>query len=187
MFKFALIIYLFLFSLVSADDKQWIVEKNKNITTVSMNGDVQHGDVLMFWLKKEDGKCDTVSHSFTFYTAKNNPNIEILKDKIIPINIKGEAYNDGNVYAQISYLSEFLMGHRIYFSIGVYNIDEHINYLSTHKSFDVTIADDHYPNKEIDNSIKHFKADDYFDIKNNSWSLNGLKEAIKEGQKLCLS
>ena len=187
MIKLILIFYLFFLSSVIADEKEWIVEKNNDITTVSMNGEVQHGDVLMFWLKKVEGKCDTISHTFTFYSAKNNPEIENLRDKIIPIKIKGETYNDGNVYAQVSYLSEFLMGHRLSFSIGFYKVDEHINYLSKYENFDVTIANDHYPDKEINNSIKLFKADDYFDIKNNSWSLKGIKEAIKKGQKLCLS
>ena len=180
-----LIIFLFLCSIANSEEKKWRIEKVGDMTTVSINGNTQHGDVLMFWLKKYKGKCDVLGHTFTFYTAINNANIQKLKNKLVPIKIKNETHNNGKFYADVIYLSPFLLGHRLTFSIGQYKVKEHIEYLSKYKLFDVTIVDNHEPLKEK-NIINDFKAKEYFDIQNNSWKLTGLKQAILKGQRLCL-
>jgi hypothetical protein len=181
-----LFIFLFICFAASSEEKEWRVEKIGQLTVVSMNGEVQHGDTLLFWMKKLDGKCDVLKHTFTFYTAVNNPNINNLRDKLLPIKIKGEAFNNGKIYAEVEYLSPFLMGHRLSLSLGQYKIDEHIDYLSKYKEYNVTIVDAFKSSRNYKNVIQDFKAKDYFDIQNNSWKLTGIKKAILKGQKLCM-
>ena len=105
---------------------------------------------------------------------------------MIPIKIKGEKYNDGKIYANVTYLSPFLLGHRLTLSLGQYKLGQHIEYLAKHKTFDVTIIDAFENSKEQKNILQNFKVEDYFDIKNNSWSLKGLQDAILKGQQLCM-
>lgn len=181
-----LIIFLFICSAAISQEKEWRVEKIGKVTTVSMNGDIQFGDVLMFWMKKHNDKCDILGHTFTFYTTKKNPKIANLKNKLIPIKIKGEKYNNGKIYATVTYLSPFLLGHRLTLSLGQYRVGQHIDYLSKNEKFDVSIIDTFEDTKKQKNILQDFKVSDYFDIKNNSWSLKGLKDAILKGQKLCM-
>jgi len=181
-----LALFLFICSVATSQEKEWRIEKVGKVTTVSINGDIQFGDVLMFWMKKNNNKCDILGHTFTFYTTEKNPKIVNLKNKLIPIKIKGEKYNDGKIYANVTYLSPFLLGHRLTLSLGQYKLGQHIEYLAKHKTFDVTIIDAFENSKEQKNILQNFKVEDYFDIKNNSWSLKGLQDAILKGQQLCM-
>ena len=167
-----------------ADDYKWEISSISDGQTVlaRMNGNVTHGDRLMFSLKNNQGKCDILQENFMFYTMSKNPDIKKIEGKIIPIK-----FNEDNTYAEASYVLPFMMGHRVMFSMGTYKVDQHIDFLSKYKTYNVTIVDETNPKSaEQSNMIENFKAEDYFDIPNNSWNLEGAKEAILKAQKLCL-
>jgi hypothetical protein len=168
----------------SAEDYKWEISTISDGQTVlaSMNGNVTHGDTLMFILKNNQGKCDFLKPTFSFYTMAKNPDIKKIEGKEIPIKT-----SDGNTYADVSYVSPFLLGHRVMLSMSFYKVDELINSMSKYKSYDVVIVDETNP-KSVgqSNRIENFKATDYFDIINNNWNLKGAKEAILKAQKLCL-
>ena len=180
-----LIILALLWSNVgSAEDYKWeISTMNEGQTVLArMNGNVTHGDTLMFSLRNNQGKCDILQESFMFYTMSKNPDIKKIEGKIIPIKS-----SEGNTYAEASYVLPFMMGNRVMFSMGSYKVDEHIDFLSKYKTYDVTIVDETNPKSAgQSNMIENFKAADYFDVPNNSWNVKNAKEAILKAQKLCL-
>ena len=169
----------------SAEDYKWKIStiSDGQIVLASMNGNVTHGDTMMLILKNSNqGKCDYVQPTFSFYTMAKNPAIKKIEGKTIPIKT-----SDGNTYADVSHVSPFLLGHRVMLSMDFYKVDELIEALSKYKSYDVVIVDETNP-KSVgqSNRIENFKATDYFDITNNNWSLKGAKKAILKAQKLCL-
>ena len=166
------------------NDYKWeISTMNEGQTVLArMNGNVVYGDTLMFSLRNNQGKCDILQESFMFYTMSKNPDIKKIEGKIIPIKS-----SEGNTYAEASYVLPFMMGNRVMFSMGSYKVDEHIDFLSKYKTYDVTIVDETNPKSaEQSNMIENFKAADYFDVPNNSWNVKNAKEAILKAQKLCL-
>jgi len=184
--KFLSIIFstLLFCNVAYAEDYEWEIStiSDGQIVLASMNGNVTHGDTLMLILKNNQGKCDFLQPTFSFYTMSENPAIKKIEGKTIPIKT-----SDGKTYVEVSYVSPFLLGHRVMFSMSFYKVDELIESLSKYKTFDATIVDETNP-KSVgqSNVIENFKAADYFDITNNSWSLKGAKEAILKAQKLCL-
>ena len=185
--KFLSIIFstLLFCNVAYAEDYKWEIStiSDGQIVLASMNGNVTHGDTLMLILKNSNqGKCDYVQPTFSFYTMAKNPAIKKIQGKEIPIKT-----SDGNTYADASLVSPFLLGHRVMFSMSFYKVDDLINSLSKYKSYDVVIVDETNP-KSVgqSNRIENFKATDYFDIINNNWNLKGAKEAILKAQKLCL-
>ena len=66
------LIILLLLSTTSlkAEDYSWSIEKiNEKNVMVSMNGQIQHGDRLYFYIPSAN--CNRVENLFTFYTAAN--------------------------------------------------------------------------------------------------------------------
>jgi hypothetical protein len=179
-----IVLGLLWFAPVLADDYKWeISSMNEGQTVLArMNGNVTHGDTLIFILRNQNGKCGDLTELFTFYTAANNPSINEIEQKIIPIKVNGDS-----THALANNVSPFLIGHRVMFSMGTYNIDTYISLISKWKIYDLIIVDETNPKSaEQSNMIENFKAEDYFDIPNNSWNLEGAKEAILKAQKLCL-
>ena len=184
LFSSILVLGLLWSNVGSAEDYKWEISTMNEGQTVlaSMNGNVTHGDTLMFTLRNNQGKCDILQENFTFYTMSKNPDIKKIEGKIIPIKS-----SEGNTYAEASYVLPFMMGHRVFFSTGSYKVDQHIDFLSKYKTYDVTIVNEtKSKSAEQSNVIKNFKAADYFDVPNNSWNVKNAKEAILKAQKLCL-
>ena len=80
------------------------------------------------------------------------------------------------------------MGHTVSLRVGSFPYNEYVLYLKDKKQFDILILDNL---EEINTGndqkfIKNFKANQYFDIKNNYWKLDGFNNAIKKAQDLCL-
>jgi len=168
----------------SAEDYEWKISTISDGQTVlaRMNGNVTHGNTLMFSLKNNQGKCDYVKKMFTFYTMSKNPDIKKIEGKIIPIK-----FNEDNTYAEASYVQPFMFGHRVIFSTGSYKVNEYLDYMLKYETYAITIVDENLPARVMQpHLIKNFKAADYFDVPNNSWDLKGVKEAIGKAQKLCL-
>ncbi|MDB2349637.1 hypothetical protein N9W05_04610 [Alphaproteobacteria bacterium] len=166
------LIILLLLSTTSlkAEDYLWSIEKiNEKNVMVSMNGQIQHGDRLYFFIPSAN--CNRVENLFTFYTAANNSNLTNLKDKPLAIKI-----NDNELYGEVRFMFPMLMGHQVWISIGNYDLDTHIDFLKSYEKLNIEIIDKN-----------SFKSEEYFDIPLNIWSLKGLTEAIEDGKSLCLA
>ena len=167
-----------------ASEGVWDVRSMSNGQTILVlkTGNVTYGDTLMLVLENKNGKCDYVQESFTFYTTTKNTKVKGIEGKNIPIK-----FNEDELYARASYVFPFLLGHRVMFSMGSYEVNEYLDYMLKYETYAVTIVDENLSTRVMQpHLIKNFKASDYFDVPNNSWDLKGVKEAIEKAQKLCL-
>jgi hypothetical protein len=168
--KLIILLLLSTTSVYAEENYSWTVEKvNEKNVMVSMNGQIQHGDRLYFYIPSAN--CNRVENLFTFYTAANNSNLTNLQDKPLAIKI-----NDNELYGDVRFMFPMLMGHQVWISIGNYDLDTHIDFLKSYEKLNIEIID-----KES------FKSEEYFDIPSNIWSLKGLTEAIEDGKSLCLA
>ena len=168
--KLIIVLLLSTTHVYSKENYSWSIEKvNESNVMVSMNGQIQHGDMLYFYIPSSN--CNSVENLFTFYTATNNTKLDSLKSKPIPLSI-----NNFDTYGEVRFMFPMLMGHQVWISIGNYDLDTHIDFLKSYEKLNIEIID-----KDA------FKSEEYFDIPSNIWSLKGLTEAIEDGKSLCLA
>ena len=175
-------LYIIIFCLLINNSyaiENWIVEKilDDKFISVSTNGKITHGDRYRLLINTK-GDCRKVEETFTIYTTANHPKINKIKNKKIAIE-----YNNQNKLGNILTSSKFLMGHSVFVSNGLIDIDKHIASLNKKDELNIQIIG------VIDNIKKKtgWKAEEMFDIEFNSWNLKGLSEALKKGQQLCLN
>ena len=175
--RFAIFIslHLFLFLLViayQAQSSEWTIDRYKTLSFARVSGEVTHGDNLNFWIRAEDN-CEKVYNTFTVYTYEKPGDINQLLNKNIPIKLNG-----AEITASVQDISPFLMGYRVHLSLGSYPIKEYVYFLKEFydefQKYEIEIVDG------LD-----FKADRYFDIRNNSWKLDKLVPSVLEANKLC--
>ena len=181
-----ILILLFIFSsqvLADTNSEKWKVETSSKLDSidVSIDGTVQK-DKLRFWISVgSGGKCNSVEHLFTFYTMVKHPNILEIQGKKIALESMGELIiADIKVVFSTDHL--MLPGHMVMMSSGLYDLDKHIDFLRKHKNHDVKL-------KFVFNDFEKkegWKASDYFDILENSWSLNGVDVALNKAKQICL-
>ena len=148
-----------------ADD--WTIEKLNNRIMVSKNGEITHGDNLRFFITKD--YCDELQEVFTFYTTNNHSKINELKGKIITVSM-----NEYEVKSEVMFVLPFLLGHSAWFNMGRYKIDDHIEFFKNKSLYKVKILNE-----------GSFIATDYFDIPNNYWNIEDLKNNLENGRKDC--
>ena len=151
----------------SVDDK-WVVDYiTDNSVHATVNGQVTHGDRLHVRIVK--GHCDKGNLITFVYTYSNHPEIEQLRDQYVMTNFMG-----GEVIVNVLFASPFLMGHRATVDIGWADIEELKVILSQENPITIEYKD----SSEI-------KITDYFDITENSWSNDGLIEALDRASVMC--
>ena len=167
---FFILILLNTTNIYSKQNNSWNIEKlNEKNVLVSTNGQIQHGDMVYFYIPSSN--CNSVENLFTFYTTTNNSKIDSLMSKTIPLII-----NKFDTYGEIRFIFPILMGHQVWISLGSYEIDSLINHLSDYDNLNIEIV-----------SRDTFITEDYFDISSNIWHLKGLSKAIDDGKTLCLA
>ncbi len=182
-----ILILLFIFSsqaFADTNSEKWKVETSSKLDSidVSIDGTVQKGDQLRFWISVgSGGECNSVEHLFTFYTMVKHPNISEIQGKKIALESMGKLIiADIKVVFSTDHL--MLPGHMVMMSSGLYDLDKHIDFLRKHKNHDVKL-------KFVFNDFEKkegWKASDYFDILENSWSLNGADVALNKAKQICL-
>ena len=188
-FYFLLFITIYWLFLVLAPinafaDEKWKVETSSKLDSidVSIDGTVQKGDQLRFYMSVgSGGECNSVEHLFTFYTMTKHPNILQIEGKKIAFeSMGGLRVSDIKLVFSTDHL--MLPGHMVMISSGLYDLDKHIDFLRKHKNHDVKLnfVFNDFEKKE------GWKASDYFDILENSWSLNGVDVALNKAKQICL-
>ena len=174
-------LHLFLFLLVIAyqaqaqthiQEEEWSIEKLDSMSYARVSGEVIHGDNLNFFIQSGHD-CEKVWNNFTFVTYKDPGDIKQLIGKHIPIRI-----NNREETAEVEAVTPFLMGYRVLFSIGTFDLKKYIyklnDFYREEKRFEIEIVDG-----------IGFKAAKYFDILNNNWKLDKLVPSVLEARKLC--
>ena len=186
--KLSLYVFLLLVvcntSFADANLEKWKVETSSKLDSidVSIDGTVQKGDQLRFWIPVgSGGECNSVEHLFTFYTMTKHPDILQIQGKKISFESMGKLrVSDIKLVFSTDHL--MLPGHMVMISSGLYDLDKHIDFLRKHKNHDVKL-------KFVFNDFEKeegWKASDYFDILENSWSLNGVDVALNKAKQICL-
>jgi hypothetical protein len=174
-FTFILLIGLTVSSQSSAElvaeesvDEKWVVNFiTENSIHATVNGQVTHGDGLHVRLVK--GHCDKGNLLTFVYTYSNHPKIEQLKGSYVTTQ-----FNGGKVIVKVVYASPFLMGHRATIDMGWASIDELKEILREKNPMTIEYVD----SDEI-------KITDYFDIVQNSWSNDGVSDALDRAVGMC--
>ena len=151
-----------------ADDK-WDFAKLDGFSYGALAGEVTHGDKLRFIMRKDH--CDTVQHVVTFYTYQKPDDISQLNGQKIPIKVNNEL----DLKAKVFYVHPFLMGHMVWFDLGIYKVDKYVSFLKEFKTYEVEIVDGY-----------GFKAKKYFDITVNNWELKDVGDAFQKIKSNCI-
>ena len=159
-------------------DDIWTIEEGMlgaSELLISINGKVVHGDRMRYRLMDD---CETINVLTQFSTMKKNPKTERISQLYISAK-----YIDEDIQVIVPFVNKMpwkeiadvdLEMWVFWVDLGWYTIDKIKEY---HKNID-----------EITLSIKHdalFKADNYLDNKSNSWSTNGMNEAIDRAVNIC--
>ena len=159
-------------------DDIWTIEEgmvDASELLISINGKIIHGDRMHYRLMDD---CETINVLTQFSTMKKNPKTERISQLYISAK-----YIDENIQVMVPFVNKMpwkeiadvdLEMWIFWVDLGWYKID---NIKEYHKNID-----------EITLSIKHdalFKADNYLDNKSNSWSTNGMNEAIDRAVNIC--
>ena len=149
-------------------DEKWVVNYiTENSVHATVNGQVTHGDGLHVRLVK--GHCDKGNLLTFVYTYANHPKIEQLKGSYVTTK-----FNGGEVIVKVVYASKFLMGHRATIDMGWGGIDELKEILSGENPLVIEYVD----SDEV-------KITDFFDIQQNSWSNDGVSDALDRAAEMC--
>ena len=149
-------------------DDVWVVKKTKSVGVIaSVNGLVTYGDRLNIRIDKN--KCQQGEQWFSFYTTEDNKEILDLKGKTVEIKLNNEV-----IKAKILSAQKFLMGYTAIFHLDYEPIDSIASSYKDNQNISVELID-----------TENFKASKYFDVLQNSWSLDNLEPALREVQELC--
>ncbi len=165
-------------------NERWKVSPSSKLDyiDVSTDGTIQKGDQLRFYLSVGSaGKCNSVEHLFTFYTMTKHPDILQIQGKKISFeSMGGLRVSDIKLVFSTDHL--MLPGHMVMISSGLYDLDKHIDFLRKHKNHDVKLK---YIYSDWEKK-EGWEASEYFDILENSWSLNGADVALNKAKQICL-
>ena len=173
--------FLFFCNPVFAEKERWqIYDLEKSVHTC-IPGGVTHGDGFCFRMEK--GYCDFLVNTFTTYTISNHKNIGKIEGKIF--RTKQTLYKTGHppttsatkiIKVLVTASRPFLMGYRVAFDMGVYDVDQYLDFFKEFRALEITI---------LGSEDGSFIAKDYFELPYNNWTLENLNAAIEDGQKVC--
>ncbi len=136
----------------------------------SVNGKITHGDRFRIrLLPKSVERCNVGNSITTFYTAKENKNISNLSG-IIPAIFK-----DIKIGVQILFIKKFLMGHLVWIDLSWNQLKDIKDFFKNEKEVSLKLLDS-----------ETIKADNYFDIIENNFSLVGLSGALDRAKNECI-
>ena len=175
--KLIIVTFFTIFLLITLNSKAeeiWNIKKFKKLSYASVSGEITHGDTLNFYILAKDS-CSKVWNTFSFYTYEKPKDIQKLKNKNISIELNGVKIN-----SVVQTVNPFLMGYRVTFSLGVFPVDQYVDYIKQiydkFNKFEIKILDE-----------GEFKASKYFDIRINNWKLSNLIPSIEKAKQICLN
>ena len=174
-------LHLFLFILIiayqaQADEHEWNVREFDTYITTTKSGEITHGDKLRFIINK--GDCSRMGILFTFSTMKNNQNLNNLQNQTLPIKINGHTINDGAKVILVQPLFGGSMNIVMMQAPGLKSIENMISSIMSWYN-----QDNFFGIQLI--GKQGFNPEDYFDITDNNWKMDGLPEKISEAQTIC--
>ena len=147
---------------------EWVVNIiTENSVHATVNGQVTYGDELH--VRLVNGNCEKGNLLTFVYTYIDHPEIKKLEGNLVTTKFMG-----GEINVRVLYTSKFLMGHRATIDMGWASVDELKKVLSKENPINIEYVD----SNEI-------KITSYFDISQNSWSNNGVSNALDRAVDMC--
>ncbi len=170
----ALVILLIVHPHARAEEDGWAIEQHsKNYIYLSKNGEIIHGDRLIFAMGYEN--CDELHHMFSFLTTRAPNDIHQFENRNLPILLNGT-----KLTAKVILIQPVLnnMAHWVMFKLGDYETQKYAKLLSgfieENEKYEITLSDGF-----------NFEVKKYFDITQNIWILNNFSEKFSETYKRC--
>jgi hypothetical protein len=149
-------------------DDEWVVNIiTENSVHATVNGQVTYGDGLHVRLVR--GRCEKGNLLTFVYTYTDHPEIKKLQGNLVTTK-----FLDREINVKVLYTAKFLMGHRATIDMGWAGVSELKRLLSKQNPIDI---------KYLDTS--EIKISDYFDITQNSWSNDGVSDALDRAVDMC--
>ena len=146
-------------------------DKRKWAVYASVNGKVTNGDRLRVRILTEDeNSCEYGNTITSFYTTISNAKTLNFSNDIIPAKFKGEVIN-----IKLLFANRFLSGYSVTIDMGWNHLDSIKEYFQGLKKVDLKLLDS-----------GTIKIKEYFDINENTFSLNALNEALERAKKECI-
>ena len=157
--------------------ENWEIEKvaDGKFTQVSTTGLITYGAEYKL-LIRNNNVCKAVEDNFVFYTTKNNPNIMNIIGKKVKVETLGV-----EIYSEIRTVYPAMLGHLVWFTNGLYDLEQHGKFLDQHEKLNVNLI-----NVYDDSGKKIAPAEEFFDELTNSWNLKNVYKALQKGKKMCL-
>ena len=157
---------------VSADFQEgsgWEIKNFPNVGYVqaAIPGEITYGDKQRFLFYH--GHCNEVVQNFNFYTIRPN-DFKKLEGKVMAVEVDGKKLG-----AKILYTFKAMSGHIAWFDFGIYNKDDHLQFLRKSKKISIKLVDGN-----------GLVASEYFDVLENEWSLEGIEDAFSRAHAMCL-
>lgn len=150
------------------EDDTWDVEVVDGVGVLaSVNGLVSYEDRYTIRLARDE--CAMGELFFRIYSTKNNPEFLELDDTVIRIR-----HGDDLLHAKIRDPEEFQLGHTALVHLGYRGLDSIVKANQPGDEIAVELIDSEF-----------FKASDFFDVRENRWSLENFEEALQEARTLC--
>ena len=130
-------------------------------------GEITYGDKQRFLFYH--GHCNEVVQSFTFYAVRSN-DFKKLKGKVMAVEVDGKKLG-----AKVLYTFEAMSGHIAWFDFGIYDKNDHLQFLRKSKKISIKLVDGN-----------GLIASEYFDVLENEWLLEGIEDAFSRAHAMCL-
>jgi len=146
------------------DSKEWDI-------IVQVNGTITHADSLRIRIPLLDVDLCNFGNTFTtFYTTADNANLHKITGKILKAKFNSEIINVETLYA-----IDFLLGYMVFIDMGWNNLDEIKQFFENESEIELILIDGN-----------QIRISDYFDIPKNSFSLEGLNDALDRAREECI-
>ena len=166
-------------------DDQWGAEEGLwgDWNLVSVNGEVTHGDNFRLVFRPESiESCDRPASYTSFYSlvANADEKFENLPSKYILTVIN----EDEKFLSVLNHTTDFIAGKRSLLYLATLDTKAFVNY---HKDFEkITIQLIGFYDREEQQLLPE-DINEYYDLSKNTWSLNGLEEAVQAGKERCIA
>ena len=150
---------------------------------VSVNGEITAGDNFRLVFRPEsEESCDRPASYTTFYTIVDNADekFENLPSRYIVTVIN----EDDKFLSIVDHTVDFIAGKRSLLYMATLDTETFINYQKGFEKITVQL----FGFYDMDNQQQ--LPDDiteYYDIPKNTWSLNGMEEAVEAGKQRCIA
>lgn len=156
-----------------------------NIKGKSYNPDLLYKEKLIrsVWLSKNSetanrqrlsigliqGKCDVANTLVTFYSSKPLSDVRRIEEKSIMAK-----FGDQRIITQILYAVEDTVGTVIWIDLGWKKIDDFKRFFYSKPLLTLRLE-----------SGEDFVIDDYFSLRQNTWKMDGIDEALDKAFNIC--